>query len=192
VGRGAPGEGSPAHTPAHTARVFPALDPLTRGLVLAAAVILLALGCTTIRPATAEAHTVTATQCEHAHSIDQRDVRAARTASCKRRAGAHAYAHRLAACRALSTSTSRNACIIRLVFGSAGDAAVNVARCESGLRTYTPDAPTDEFGNVRQGLFQFGTAERATYGYGTTALAQASGALRYYRASGWTPWECKP
>lgn len=83
--------------------------------------------------------------------------------------------------------------IIRCVFGPVGDAAVSVAACESGLNP-AARGPRDEYGNPRQGLFQFGTWERRTFGYGPDAWSQSRGALRYFNASGrdWSPWECKP
>lgn len=76
---------------------------------------------------------------------------------------------------------------IRCVFGGAGSAAVRVARCESGLSTSATN------GQYR-GLFQMGSSERATYGHGSTALAQSRAARRYFVASGsdWSPWACKP
>lgn len=76
---------------------------------------------------------------------------------------------------------------IRYVFGRYFTQALAVARCESGLFTGATN------GQYR-GLFQMGSSERALYGHGVTALAQAQAAHRYFVASGkdWSPWECKP
>lgn len=43
-----------------------------------------------------------------------------------------------------------------------------------------------------QGTFQMGSSERAKYGHGPTLADQAAAAARYWRRSGWGPWECKP
>jgi hypothetical protein len=76
---------------------------------------------------------------------------------------------------------------IRLVFGPYADQAVRVASCESGWNT---QATNGQY----YGLFQMGTAERAVYGDGNSALEQAKAAYRYFVASGsdWSPWTCKP
>ncbi len=72
---------------------------------------------------------------------------------------------------------------IRIVFGPAGDAAVAVARCESGLSVYAQNG-------VYLGTFQMGTYARARYGHSWTALGQARAAHRYYLDAGWAPWTC--
>ena len=79
------------------------------------------------------------------------------------------------------SSASGNAEVIRCVFGHHGTKAVAVARCESTLRT------TARNGQYR-GLFQMGAPERAKYGHGSTALAQAEAAKRYFDIAGWRPW----
>lgn len=79
----------------------------------------------------------------------------------------------------------RTRCIIRLVFGANGEAAINVAWCESRLNHRASNGQY-------LGLFQMGAAERARYGHGRTVLAQARAAQRYYRDAGWRPWTCKP
>jgi hypothetical protein len=40
------------------------------------------------------------------------------------------------------------------------------------------------------GMFQFGGYARAAYGFGWNPWAQSAAAYRYYRAAGWSPWEC--
>lgn len=65
--------------------------------------------------------------------------------------------------------------------------AIRVAYCESTYRT------TAANGQYR-GIFQMGSYERATFGHGSTAWAQAKAAHRYFVVSGkdWSPWACKP
>lgn len=73
------------------------------------------------------------------------------------------------------------------VFGPYCSEALQVARCESGLRT---DAQNGRY----LGLFQMGSQERRLFGHGATAEAQARAAFRYFLTSGrdWSPWSCKP
>ena len=73
--------------------------------------------------------------------------------------------------------------MIRHVFGPHGDKAVQVARCESTLRTH---AKRGEF----LGLFQMGANERADYGHGPDALAQVLAAHKLFLHRGWQPWTC--
>lgn len=73
--------------------------------------------------------------------------------------------------------------LIREVFKEAGEKAVQVARCESELRT---DAQSGQF----LGLFQMGAHERARYGHGQDALVQAQAAYQLFRDRGWKPWTC--
>jgi hypothetical protein len=73
--------------------------------------------------------------------------------------------------------------MIRHVFGPEGDKAVEVARCESTLRTH---AQKGQF----QGLFQLGANERADYGHGPDALAQVMAAHALFLDRGWQPWTC--
>lgn len=73
--------------------------------------------------------------------------------------------------------------MIRQVFGSEGEKAVKVARCESTMRT---QAKKGQF----LGLFQMGANERADYGHGPDALAQVKAAFALFQARGWQPWEC--
>jgi hypothetical protein len=65
--------------------------------------------------------------------------------------------------------------------------ALRVARCESGYQT------TAQNGQYL-GIFQMGTTARQLFGHGTTPLAQARAAYRYFVRSGrdWSPWSCKP
>ncbi len=76
---------------------------------------------------------------------------------------------------------------ICIVFGSYCGQALRVALCES---RYDVNAQNGQY----LGLFQMGSHERSTYGHGSTPLAQARAAYRYFVASGrdWSPWECKP
>jgi len=73
------------------------------------------------------------------------------------------------------------------VFGSYCHEALQVARCESGVRT------TAQNGQYL-GLFQMGSSERQLFGHGESALEQAQAAYRYFVRSGrdWSPWSCKP
>lgn len=75
------------------------------------------------------------------------------------------------------------------VFGPYAWQALAVVRCETG-GTYSVWASNGQY----QGLFQMGFAERARYGHGNNAWAQARAAYRYFVASGrdWSPWACKP
>lgn len=73
--------------------------------------------------------------------------------------------------------------LIRTVFGPEGDKAVEVARCESTLRTH---AQKGQF----LGLFQMGANERADYGHGPDAVAQVLAAHALFLDRGWQPWEC--
>lgn len=152
-------------------------------VIIAIAAAVLALIVMAATSSKAEAHVVTANQCGWAHSIDRADVRRDRTLTCILRAGDHKLAH----CGQLATPEGRAKCVIMIVFGRYGNAAVSVARCESTLRT------TAENGQYK-GLFQMGSNERSTYGHGPSARVQSLAAYRYFVASGrdWSPWECKP
>jgi hypothetical protein len=72
------------------------------------------------------------------------------------------------------------------VFGPDCKAALAVAWCESKWYIWAQN------GQYR-GLFQMGSWERATYGHGPGAYAQARAAYRYFVASGrdWSPWSCR-
>ena len=77
--------------------------------------------------------------------------------------------------------------IICQVFGSYCSQALRVAYCESKYYVWA--------GNGQyQGIFQMGSSERARYGHGPGAWAQARAAYRYFVASGrdWSPWTCRP
>lgn len=81
--------------------------------------------------------------------------------------------------------------IIHQVFGKYGHEAVRVAYCESRLDV---NARNGQY----LGLFQMGYWERKRFGHGSTALAQARAAYRYFLYSlrhngdGWRPWTCRP
>jgi hypothetical protein len=89
--------------------------------------------------------------------------------------------------RRLSSAVNAPATIICRVFGSYCQQAISVARCESGLSV---NASNGQY----LGLFQMGSYARARYGHGSTAMAQARAAYRYFVDSGkdWSPWSCKP
>jgi hypothetical protein len=89
--------------------------------------------------------------------------------------------------RAARLRRATPAAAIRAVFGRYWSQAMAVARCESGLSLWAQNGQY-------LGLFQMGSHERVTYGHGSTALAQARAAHRYFVASGrtWSPWSCKP
>lgn len=72
------------------------------------------------------------------------------------------------------------------VFGGYCKQAVNVAWCESRLRT------TAQNGQYL-GLFQMGYSERRIFGHGDTAREQAVAAKKYFVRSGrdWSPWSCR-
>lgn len=83
------------------------------------------------------------------------------------------------------SSSARTA--ICYVFGSYCSQALRVAWCES---RYSIWAHNGQY----LGLFQMGSSERARYGHGWNAWAQAVSAYRYFVDSGrtWGPWTCKP
>jgi hypothetical protein len=105
-----------------------------------------------------------------------------RLESTRRRLAARKATARRAALRA--APPRRAICV---VFGPRCDEALQVAHCESRLRT------TARNGQYR-GLFQMGTSERRLFGHGATAYEQARAAHRYFVRSGrdWSPWSCKP
>ena len=98
-----------------------------------------------------------------------------------------ALAHRAKIRRLAAVAAATPQSVICRVFGSHCQEAVAVSRCESGLRT---DAQNGQY----LGLFQMGSSERAIYGHGSSAIAQATAAYRYFVASGsdWGPWSCSP
>lgn len=75
---------------------------------------------------------------------------------------------------------------IQYVFGPYAGQAYRVSSCEG----------TSVWSNNGQylGIFQMGSHERQLYGHGSTFLAQARAAYRYFVASGkdWSPWSCRP
>lgn len=137
----------------------------------------------------AEAHALQAWKCQYlAYQRAENGERYAWKVRCIQYRRGHAMAHRygrLWRCYLDPIGPARNRCIIRGVFGTVGqaDKAVAVSWCESSHRR---DARNGQY----RGLFQMGSAERARFGHGSTALAQSQAALRYYRVAGWRPWEC--
>ncbi len=77
--------------------------------------------------------------------------------------------------------------VICRVFGDDCEEALAVSRCESRFQT---DARNGQY----LGLFQMGSSERRIFGHGSSPVAQATAAHRYFVASGrdWSPWSCKP
>lgn len=75
---------------------------------------------------------------------------------------------------------------IRTIFGRHGEAAIRVARCESGPML-DPTARNGQF----LGTFQMGRRERARFGHGPGVWRQARAAYRYFRLAGWEPWSCR-
>ena len=140
----------------------------------------------------AEAHSTPAWRCKYLMWYRAANgERYAWMQRCRSYSMRHTLAHRygrLWPCYVVPRGRTRNVCVIRVVFAAVGQSeqAVRVARCESSLLRFPPGEST------YKGLFQLGPHERATYGYGYTAVEQARGALRLYRARGWQPWSCKP
>jgi len=64
-------------------------------------------------------------------------------------------------------------------------AAINISWCEATIR---PWAGNGQY----QGAFQMGSSERARFGHGRTIWNQARAAHRYWKLSGWGPWQCRP
>lgn len=94
---------------------------------------------------------------------------------------------RAAVCGRLARVQADPRAAICLVFGSRCQEALRVAQCES---RFDVNARNGQY----RGTFQMGDWERATYGHGSTTLAQARAAHRYFVAAGsdWSPWSCKP
>jgi hypothetical protein len=90
-------------------------------------------------------------------------------------------------CGVMNEANRTPAVAIRIVFGSYAGQALAVASCESGHRTWAQNGQY-------LGMFQMGSSERALYGHGSTPLAQARAAWKYFVRSGrdWSPWSCKP
>ncbi len=88
-----------------------------------------------------------------------------------------------AAWRTISTSRFW---AIQYVFGPYAAQAYRVSSCE-GTSVWSQNGQY-------LGIFQMGSFARSLYGHGSTYLAQARAAYRYFVASGrdWSPWSCKP
>ena len=71
-------------------------------------------------------------------------------------------------------------------FGEYCQEALNVSWCESKWYVWAQNGQY-------LGIFQMGSSERAKYGHGPGAWAQARAARRYFIASGrdWSPWSCR-
>ncbi len=82
--------------------------------------------------------------------------------------------------------TSSRYWAIQYVFGPYGGEAYRVSSCE-GTSVYSHNGQY-------LGIFQMGSSERRLYGHGSSYLAQARAAYRYFVSSGrdWSPWGCKP
>ena len=98
-----------------------------------------------------------------------------------------ALAHRTRARRLASLEAASPRTAICRTFGEYCQEALEVSRCESGLRT---NAQNGQY----LGLFQMGSSERRLFGHGDSAAEQARAAHKYFVASGrdWGPWSCKP
>jgi len=94
----------------------------------------------------------------------------------------------LSACTEGSAEAADIQKIIRNVFGKYGDAAIKVAKCESG------STGTKAKNGQYLGLFQMGAQERLDYGHSSCAETQARAAYSYFANSHWTwtPWSCRP
>lgn len=77
--------------------------------------------------------------------------------------------------------------VICAVFRGYCGQALRVAWCESRWKVSARNG-------AHLGLFQMGAWERAHYGHGPGAWAQARAAFRYFAATGrtWQPWTCRP
>lgn len=77
--------------------------------------------------------------------------------------------------------------VICAVFRGYCGEALRVSWCESRWRVWARNGQY-------LGLFQMGRVERAQYGHGPGAWAQARAAFRYFTATGrtWRPWSCRP
>jgi len=61
--------------------------------------------------------------------------------------------------------------------------AMRIVNCETG-GSYAPWSANGQY----LGIFQMGSQERATYGYGSNVWAQAKAAYAYFRVAGFGPW----
>ena len=102
-------------------------------------------------------------------------------------AGHHRRAGRTFRTRRLAAIATPAQVICREFGAAYCNQAVQVARCESGLRT-------DAINGQYLGLFQMGSTERRLFGHGESAEEQSRAAHRYFVFSGrdWSPWSCRP
>lgn len=150
------------------------------------------IGSAIALPASAEAHDTPPWKCQYLAADQPNGERYTwMVNNCIPWRTKHTYYHAhgwMWPCKIMDLGPRRNECVIRKLFGKVGgtalaNKAVAVARCESTLRRSATN------GQYR-GLFQLGSHERATYGYGSSAIEQTQGAIRLYRARGWQPWSC--
>ena len=66
-----------------------------------------------------------------------------------------------------------------------GAKAIDVAYCESGPNLW-PYARNGQY----LGMFQFGGYARSAFGFSWSPWEQSRAAYRYWRVSGWAPWQC--
>lgn len=87
----------------------------------------------------------------------------------------------------ISEHQARAKVAICKTFGEYCQEALSVSWCESKWYVWARNGQY-------LGIFQMGSSERAKYGHGNGAWAQARAARRYFVASGrdWSPWSCKP
>jgi hypothetical protein len=87
----------------------------------------------------------------------------------------------------IASQQARAKVAICKTFGKYCQQALSVSWCESKWYVWAQNGQY-------LGIFQMGSSERAKYGHGSGAWAQARAAERYFVASGrdWSPWSCKP
>lgn len=86
---------------------------------------------------------------------------------------------------AQASSYTRARAAVCYYFGPQCNTAMSIVNCETG-GTYSPYAQNGQY----LGIFQMGSWARSTFGHGWNVWVQARAAYRYYRSSGWGPWEC--
>ena len=67
-----------------------------------------------------------------------------------------------------------------------GNKALDVAYCESGANLW----PYARSSGGHLGMFQFGLYARSAFGFSWSPWEQSRAAYRYWRVSGWSPWQC--
>jgi hypothetical protein len=86
----------------------------------------------------------------------------------------------------IASQQARAKVAICKTFGQYCQQALAVSWCESKWYIWAQNGQY-------LGIFQMGSSERAKYGHGSGAWAQARAAHRYFVASGrdWSPWSCR-